>query len=383
MKKLLRAIGGYLRGTDRWLWLFCIGLSVCSVVMLCGIWKAGISSDLADDGSGIRKLLVQAGASLLGMAAAVVLSKFDYHTLAKLWKLHVPAAYGLVLLTFFIGVGTASRPGDKSWLVLPGGMTLQPTEFLKLSFILALAYHLSLLKDNLNRPANLALVCLHGAAPVVLIHFQGDDGTAIVFAALFLFMVFAAGVHWKYILAAGGLALAAAPVAWFTGIINDDQKQRILGLFDPTPSQLAGILYQQNNARLAIGSGQVWGKGIFGVEHLYVPEIYNDFIFAFIGESLGFVGCLAVIAVFVALGAKLLHAGSLSEDPLGRYICAGLFGMLACQCLVNIGMCIMVLPVIGITLPFLSYGGSSVLATYMGMGLALSVYMHSNKRLFS
>ena len=383
MKKLLRAIGGYLRGTDRWLWLFCIGLSVCSVVMLCGIWKAGISSDLADDGSGIRKLLVQAGASLLGMAAAVVLSKFDYHTLAKLWKLHVPAAYGLVLLTFFIGVGTASRPGDKSWLVLSGGMTLQPTEFLKLSFILALAYHLSLLKDNLNRPANLALVCLHGAAPVVLIHFQGDDGTAIVFAAIFLFMVFAAGVHWKYILAAGGLALAAAPVAWFTGIINDDQKQRILGLFDPTPSQLAGILYQQNNARLAIGSGQVWGKGIFGVEHLYVPEIYNDFIFAFIGESLGFVGCLAVIAVFVALGAKLLHAGSLSEDPLGRYICAGLFGMLACQCLVNIGMCIMVLPVIGITLPFLSYGGSSVLATYMGMGLALSVYMHSNKRLFS
>ena len=383
MKKLLRAIGGYLRGTDRWLWLFCIGLSVCSVVMLCGIWKAGISSDLADDGSGIRKLLVQAGASLLGMAAAVVLSKFDYHTLAKLWKLHVPAAYGLVLLTFFIGVGTASRPGDKSWLVLPGGMTLQPTEFLKLSFILALAYHLSLLKDNLNRPANLALVCLHGAAPVVLIHFQGDDGTAIVFAAIFLFMVFAAGVHWKYILAAGGLALAAAPVAWFTGIINDDQKQRILGLFDPTPSQLAGILYQQNNARLAIGSGQVWGKGIFGVEHLYVPEIYNDFIFAFIGESLGFVGCLAVIAVFVALGAKLLHAGSLSEDPLGRYICAGLFVMLACQCLVNIGMCIMVLPVIGITLPFLSYGGSSVLATYMGMGLALSVYMHSNKRLFS
>ena len=172
-------------------------------------------------------------------------------------------------------------------------------------------------------------------------------------------------------------------MAWFTGIINDDQKQRILGLFDPTPSQLAGILYQQNNARLAIGSGQVWGKGIFGVEHLYVPEIYNDFIFAFIGESLGFVGCLAVIAVFVALGAKLLHAGSLSEDPLGRYICAGLFGMLACQCLVNIGMCIMVLPVIGITLPFLSYGGSSVLATYMGMGLARSVYMHSNKRLFS
>lgn len=167
-----------------------------------------------------------------------------------------------------------------------------------------------------------------------------------------------------------------------TYVVNPDQKQRILALFDPNADLLGG-LYQQYNAKLAIGSGQIWGKGLFGVSHQYVPEVHNDFILAFIGESFGYVGCLAVIALFGALCCKMLHNARRAEDSLGRLICVGVFTLISAQVFVNVGMCLMVLPVIGITLPFLSAGGSSVLAIYLGLGLVLSVYMHTSRNLFS
>lgn len=194
-------------------------------------------------------------------------------------------------------------------------------------------------------------------------------------------MLFAAGVSWKYVAAAVVAAVAAAPLAW-NYVINPDQKQRILALFDPNADLLGG-LYQQYNAKLAIGSGQIWGKGLFGVSHQYVPKVHNDFILAFIGESFGYVGCLAVIALFGALCCKMLHNARRAEDSLGRLICVGVFTLISAQVFVNVGMCLMVLPVIGITLPFLSAGGSSVLSIYLGLGLVLSVYMHTSRNLFS
>lgn len=199
MKSLFRVISHYIRHTDRWLWLLCLGLSTFSVVLLCGIHFYGSPINAAS--VGLRTIAVQAGAAVGGAACAVFLSTFDYKTLGKLWKLHVPAAYGLVLLTFVIGVGTRERPEDRSWLQMPGGMTLQPTELLKISFILAFAYHLYILREQINRPQNVLALCLHGAAPVLLVHFQGDDGTALAIAMIFVFMIFAAGLNWRYILA--------------------------------------------------------------------------------------------------------------------------------------------------------------------------------------
>ena len=369
MKRIFRAVTSYLRQTDKWLWAMCLALSAFSVLLLGGIHDSGNAINAAD--VGLRQIAVQAGAAAIGAAAAVVISRFDYHTLGRLWKLHVPLMYGLVLLTFLIGEGTAARPEDKSWLRL-GPLTLQPTELLKISFILTLAYHIYKLHDQVNRPVNLLAICVHGAIPVLLVHFQGDDGTALVIAFIFVGMLFAAGVSWKYV---------AAAVAW-NYVVNPDQKQRILALFDPNADLLGG-LYQQYNAKLAIGSGQIWGKGLFGVSHQYVPEVHNDFILAFIGESFGYVGCLAVIALFGALCCKMLHNARRAEDSLGRLICVGVFTLISAQVFVNVGMCLMVLPVIGITLPFLSAGGSSVLAIYLGLGLVLSVYMHTSRNLFS
>lgn len=377
MKKLFYILYNYIRQTDQWLWLFCLGLSGFSAVLLTGIVSSGIMPGLT-----MHTVKVQMIASALGAVSAIILSKFDYHTLSKLWKLHAPVAYTFVLMTFIIGTGTAERQGDKSWIALPGmSMTIQPAEFLKISFILTFAYHLFCVRDEVNRPQNVLLLCMHGAVPVLLIHFQGDDGSALVFASIFVCMIFAAGLSWKYIIPAIVAMIAAAPLIWFF-LLNDYQRQRFMILWDPAANPL-GNIYQQYNAKLAMGSGQIWGKGIFTTNHKYVPAEHTDFIFAFIGESLGFVGCLAVVLVLTLLCVKTLVNANLAEDSLGRYICVGVFAMLAFQIIINIGMCLSLLPVIGITLPFLSSGGSSVLASYMGLGLALSVYMHTSKNLFS
>lgn len=281
-----------------------------------------------------------------------------------------------------MGVGTADRQGDRSWIEVPfTTMTIQPAEFLKISFILAFAYHLNKVKENINQPSNLIPLCLHGAIPVLLIHFQGDDGTALVFACIFVAMMFAAGLSFRYIAAALGAAALAFPLLWFF-VLADYQKQRFLILFNPDLADPQGDYYQQYWAKLAIGSGKVWGKGIFSPDHRYIPEVHNDFIMAFIGESLGFVGSLAVLAVLVALLFKILFNSRRAEDFQGQMICVGVFAMFSAQAIINISMCLSMFPVIGITLPFLSYGGSSVLASYLGLGLALSVYMRTPKSIF-
>lgn len=378
MKKLFHAVYVYLRQTDLWLWTLCLALSSIGLIMLAGISYSEMISKV-----GPRKVMIQFIATGMGCVAALILSKIDYHLMTKLWKLHVPTAYFMVLLTFFIGHGTAMRQNDKSWFYIPGtSITVQPTEFLKISFILILAYHLSIVHDQLNRPQNLLAICAHGAAPILLIHFQGDDGTAIVFAGIFICMVFAAGLSWKYVLWAVGSLVVLTPAAWFF-ILNEDQKQRIRILFRPEIQDKLGDYYQQYQAKLAIGSGKVWGKGIFVDTHTPVPEAHNDFIFAFIGESVGFVGCLAVLVLIILLCTRLLSCAQHAQDSEGRLICVGIFAMISVQAIINIGMCLSLLPVIGITLPLVSNGGTSVLSTYMSIGLALSVHLHTTKNLFS
>ena len=376
MKKILHIIGRYIRHTDIWLWLICLSFSIFSPILLAGIAHTGFFKDV-----NLRRIGVQAIASCLGVICAIGISKFDYHIYTKLWKLHTAGAYLLVLLTFILGKGTLERPGDKSWFQLPFGMTFQPSELLKISFILTLAYHIYTVREHLNIPSHLIGLCIHGAIPVLLIHIQGDDGSAIVFGCIFIAMMFAAVLYWRYIIAAAGAAVIAAPFLWFF-VMNDFQRQRFLILYVPGLASTQGDYYQQYRGALAIGSGQIWGKGIFSDNHSYVPAANTDFIFAFIGESLGFVGCLAVVLGLVFLCSRILADGHRARDLQGRLICTGVFAMIAAQSIINIGMCVSLLPVIGITLPFLSAGGSSAAITYLGIGLVLSVYMNTSKSIF-
>lgn len=370
LKKIVSAIAHYIKTTDILLLGLCLATSGIGLLTLYGIYKAEITYVDA------RMLKVQLGAVLLGLMGAVILSKFDMDMLTRLWRIHAPACYLLVLSTAFLG---EDRGGNRAWIPIPGFGTIQPTEFLKISFIITFALHLSKVKDEINSPVNTLLLCLHGALPVVLIHFAPrDDGSGLVFVFIFCMMMFVAGISPKYIGAAGIAAAVFLPIAWIRDIFTPSQKQRILTMFTHTVDPL-GVDMQQLGSELSIGSGQLWGIGLFSDQHRYVIEMHNDFIFAFIAESFGFIGSVGILALLSAICLKVLSVYRRAEDDVGRFVCVGVFSMLAFQMIINIGVCIGVLPVIGLTLPLLSQGGSSVLAVYLAIGLVLNVYMHGKR----
>ncbi len=376
MRKTFRAIISYFRQADPFLQGLVFGLSAFGILLQFALRRSGAVES--------RQFWVQCIAVTLGFVAVNIIAQVDYHFWAKMWKIYLPILYGLVLLTFFIGMQRLGAD-DKAWLPIPGlDITVQPSEFLKIGFILSFALHLSKVQERIHQPLHILLIVLHGAFPILLIHLQGDDGTAFMFGLIFLAMVFVAGIQWRYVAAAFGAVALAAPIVW-AYILSADQKMRIINVLNPSEADIQGGGYQQYHGMLSIGSGGLWGKGLFtqaGHYH-FVPEIHNDFIFAFIGEALGFMGCLAIIVVFIAILAKLLYNVHAAADPLGQFICAGVFAMIAFQAILNIGMCLSILPVIGITLPFLSAGGSSVLAIYLGIGLVVCVMRHSNTNMFT
>ncbi len=378
MKRVSEYLKKYFASVDKWLLFICIAVSTVGILCQYSLVNSAQAGTL---NIGSRVALVQIIASCLGLFAAFILSNIDYRLLARLWKLYVPVSLFFVFLTFFIGMQVDETVDDKAWLRLPFGLTFQPSELLKICFILSFAYHLSRVYGNINRPTNLLLLCLHGAFPVLLIHFQGDDGTAIIFGCIFLTMLFAAGLSWKYILAAIPVAAAAIPIAW-QYLLTADQRTRFLAVYFSEYADPLGADYQQRLSRISIGLGQLQGEGLFQDSYWYVPKMHNDFVFSFICQALGFVGALIVVALLCGICFRCIYGARSALDPLGAYICYGVFAMFFFQCVINIGMCISILPVIGITLPFLSAGGTSISITYLGIGLVLSVYVHKKRNLF-
>lgn len=378
MKKLREMIKKYFTAVDKWLLFFCVSISVLGILCQYSLVNSNQAATLD---IGDRVALVQVLASVLGISAAIILSNFDYHFMAKLWKLYMPLSVFLVILTFFIGMQVDESIDDKAWLRLPFGLTFQPSELLKICFILSFAYHLSKVHGEINKPTNLILLCMHSAFPVILIHFQGDDGTALIFGFIFLTMLFAAGLSWKYIIAAIPVVAAAIPVVW-QYFLTDDQRTRFLAVYFTEYADPLGADYQQRLSRISIGLGQLQGEGLFKESYWYVPKMHNDFVFSFICQALGFVGALIVLSLLFGICFRAIYDAKIALDPLGAYICYGVFAMFFFQCIINIGMCISVLPVIGITLPLLSAGGTSIAITYLGIGLLLSVHVHRRRNLF-
>ncbi len=378
MKRFREMIKKYFAAVDKWLLFYCVSISLIGILCQYSLVnsKQAVTLNIGD-----RVALVQVLASVLGLSAAIIISNFDYHFMAKLWKLYMPVSVVLVILTFFIGMQVDETIDDKAWLRLPFGLTFQPSELLKICFILSFAYHLSKVHNELNKPTNLALLCIHGGFPILLIHFQGDDGTALIFAFIFLTMLFAAGLSWKYIVAAIPVVAAAIPIVW-QYFLTDDQRTRFLAVYFSEYADPLGADYQQRLSRISIGLGQLQGEGLFQESYWYVPKMHNDFVFSFICQALGFVGALIVLALLFGICFRAIYDAKIALDPLGAYICYGVFAMFLFQCVINIGMCISVLPVIGITLPLLSAGGTSISITYLGIGLLLSVHVHRRRNLF-
>ncbi len=368
--KIFSRIADYIRECDKILFILCLFTTSfgCMAVLSATHYTGKYG-----------QFLTQVIAMLLGLGIAVVISLFNFSTFIKYWPLAAAIGVIPVILTFFIGY---APPGtdDKAWLLI-GGMSFQPSELMKIMFLITFSAHLEAVKDRINELKVLLPVCLHGFFPTLLIHFQGDDGTAVVFAAMALGMLCAAGVKFKYFAIAFGALVASSPFIYFF-VMNDDQRMRILSMFS-AHNDIQNGGYQQYRGSMALANGGWFGQGYLKGELTQtngVPEMHNDFIFVSIGEELGFFGCVAVILLLAAICVRILMIAKMCYRDSGKYICVGMFTMLLTHIIINVGMCLSILPVIGITLPFFSAGGTSLLCLLAGIGVVMSVYMHRFSR---
>ena len=369
MKGLFTRIADYIRETDK--------IMLILVFFAASYGCVGVFSATYYTGNH-KQFFTQFISMILGLGAAIFISFFDYNTILKKWYLAIALGVIPVILTFFIGFAPDGTD-DKAWLMLPGNISFQPSELMKICFIVTFSAHLSAVKVNINKLKTLIPVLLHGMFPVALIHFQGDDGTALVFAIMFVAMLFSSGLNLKYFIAAGIAAVVSLPLVYFF-VFSDAQRERIFTVFN-LEADLQGAGYQQWMARLALANGGLFGQGYLKGEltqSAVVPEGYNDFIFVSIGEELGFIGCLGIVILLGAICVRCLMVGKLSSSDSGMFVAVGVFAMLLSQFIINLGMCLSILPVIGVTLPFFSAGGTSLSCLLLGIGLMLSVYMHRN-----
>lgn len=367
LKSIFSAVRQFIRELDKITLLVCVCASGISCICLYSFY--------VDNKITLKMVAIQGASVVLGVIAACIISKIDYHVMANLWKIHMPIAIFLVVLTFFIGFQPEGTD-DKAWLNF-GITTMQPSELLKLSFIFTFALHLNKVGPEVNKLKPFLILCVHGALPVGLIMLQGDYGTALVFLAIFMFMIFSAGLSAKLITVGLMGVVAAAPLIWYF-VLPDYLQNRFMIALNPVLDKLDTGL-QQYRGQVAMGSGQLSGRGLF-YENLYeVPKAYNDFIFSYIGQTMGFVGGIITLLIIMFLCVKILLVAKSSKDKLGVYICVGVFAIFMFQSIINIGMVLCLVPVIGITLPFFSQGGTSMVVSYMAIGMVMSVYRINRK----
>lgn len=377
-KRVFRCVLAYLKRLDKSLMLLTLALCGLGILLLYSLSVNSETQTITNATVDSGTVRTQLMAICVGLGGSLVLAGLDYRWFAKLWYIYIPLTVGLTLLTF-TGLGASGLAGadDRAWIDL-GFMTIQPAEFMKLAVILSLSYHCYKTKEFFNNPLNILLVCIHGGIPALLVMLQGDDGTAIVFVTIFIAIVIAAGLSWKYILGAAVISPIAFLLMW-NFYLQPVHKNRILSIINPERYANSDLLYQTNHSIIAIGSGQLTGKGLFGGDYSYVPLCHNDFIFSYAGQTLGFIGCVGIVVLLALLCMRILFDGIRASDELGRFICVGVFAYLITHCVLNIGMTVGVTPVIGIPLPFFSAGGSAILTATVSIGLVLSVRFHHSR----
>ena len=328
---------------------------------------------------------IGAGGILWLFCSLIDYRKIQYRILAVLFYLVTSV---LLVLVFFIGVKVY---GATRWLsIAPLGMRLQPSEFCKLALVMVLSAMFASPMFKVNRLPCLLLGAGTVALPFVLIVREPDLGSALILLPIYLAILFTAGLKWRYILLAGvaisilGGAVVLNEAMQFRPMLKEYQRDRIRVFLNPELDR-TDTGYNSYQARLAVGSGGLTGKGIGeGTQNTlgFLPQTVsnNDFIFSVIAEEVGFLGCLLLLAAYLALFYSIIRTAFLTVDPFGRYLAVGIAGIFFTHCFINIGMSIGLAPVTGLSLPFVSYGGSFMLMGLAACGLLQSVYRYRNSR---
>lgn len=349
-------------------------LSTFSLLTLWGCREATVG--------GTKRVFVQLAAIVLGLMCTFIIANLDYETVVNklFWGFFAVSVILLVVVLTPLGTGEGT---NKSYIVIPFlPFNLQPSEFVKVTFIVTFAKHLDLVKARINHPKSLLGLGLHAGLIVGLILLERDLGVALVYMAIIAIMLFGAGLSLWYFLGVIGAAVLALPTLW--PHLEKYQQERILYGFRPELDPLDKG-WQPLKSREAIASGGIWGKGLEEASaYKWISDegSYNDFIFGIFGEMFGFIGCAALLLIYVILIGRIVHIARTTRKDLGAFICIGIAGTLFAQTVENLGMCLAMLPVVGITLPFMSYGGSSMLASYMLLGIVHSVNGQRNKYYF-
>ncbi len=365
----------YWRRMDSTLLLTVLALGVICLSVIASATHANV-----DGTPGQFDFVMKQGIFLLGgLIIAGGSLYFDYRVLYR-W---VPAMYVInVLLLLIVKFAGTSALGAQRWIQI-GPFTLQPSEFAKLFMIICLARLLANNKSGFQTWKSLAPVAAVMTIPTFLIFIQPDLGTSLVFAALTFGMLYICGLKMQLVKRALIALVALFPLIWFF-VLHEYQKMRILVLLDPEVDPY-GSGYHVIQSKISIGSGGFIGQGLFeGTQSQlnFLPENHTDFIFSVIGEELGFVGAIFVLFLYFILLYRTIMISRASGDAFGSLLACGIFSMWLFQIFINVGMTLGIMPVTGIPLPFMSYGGSALLMNLICVGLLMNIYLRRKKLMF-
>jgi rod shape determining protein RodA len=350
-----------------------VALSGVGLLLLYSATNQTLRQDGLDPFTRVNK---QAITIVLGLGVMIALAAFDY----RFFKVYAGFIYLASLLALVLvripGLGSTDSTGTAQRWFAFGPLQFTPSEFSKLAVIVMLAAVLSELR---NEPTVSDLLKLLGlaAAPLVLVFIQPDIGTSIGIAAIVVGMLIVAGTRLRHLLVLTAIGAVLVALVFQSGAIKDYQYARLVAFLDPTGVS-ADARYNLDQSLIAVGSGGLTGRGYLQGSQTnldYVPEQHTDFIFTVAGEEFGFVGAAALLALYALLLWRSIRIAWLSKDPFGTYVAAGIASMFAIQMFVNVGMVIGIMPITGIPLPFLSYGGTSVLICFAGVGVLESIHM--------
>lgn len=373
LKEILNIIRLYLKSCNKSLYLICITLMAYGLMIIKSV----------DTSCNTLFFKTQAISAIIGIITIIVISLIDYRKIIRIWKIWALLAIILIIWVSLAGIKVEGTD-DTAWIKLFGGYTFQPSEIIKIVFVITLSVHISYLKkiDKINKFIGIISIAIHAGVPIAIIHFQGDDGAVIIFAIIFIVMSFCGGLPIRYFIIAFIFIIASVPFIW-EFILNTPQKERISVLLSNDNSKIMTYGWQQYQGKISIALGGIKGYGLFNGERVsenIVPYQENDFIYSVVGEELGFIGCVFVLLLFLLLFISIIITAMKSTDTCAILLCYGLFALISSQMIINISMVLGFLPVIGITLPFFSAGGTSLLSICICIGIVQSIYRFNTKK---
>lgn len=377
VKKYFPYIKDFVRRADMVLLGLGIACSLYGIIAIASATKSYSNS--------AQYVIVQVLALFIGIGIFVVITLIDVEIMAERWM--ALAVFNVLFMSTLIFFGVTSDTGNKGWLRF-FGIGIQPAEVVKITYIIIMAKHISYLKEykGLNKVTSVLQLLVHFGGIFVLLLLTSEDlGSSLVYFFIFFIMLFAAGLNFYWFVAGFASIAVVTPIIW-NNVLKEYQKNRILAPYNPMiDPKNDGVNWQANLSKMGLASGQLNGTGLGQGKQSQSNALFGkhtDFIFSVIGEELGMIGALVVFALLLLVIIRCVMVGLRSKDSLSSLVCFGVAATVVFQTFENIGMCVGIAPVIGITLPFFSYGGSSLFSMFAAIGLVSGVRYRPRPEMF-